>query len=927
MANQTDTINIIDGVEVRFPYTPYQCQTVYMESVIKTVKGGHNALLESPTGTGKTLSLICSTLACLWHARFKDENTFKPRTEGTLSEASLLSTISHLRNTVHVSAKLAKERKAPKLKIIYASRTHSQLKQVIREAKKSSYTNEFAAKGLTAVVLGSRDQLCIHGGRGNATGGTKIEFYEFMDIEDLVLVGKSKRCCPFYASRDAHEDADVTLLPYNYLLSPMSRDAVDIKLNNAILIIDEAHNVESVAESAAGFAIRQVDIARYLIALRRFAAAHKKAMDSQDADSSVKLDVAPLDFSSLAKLAMTLKKMDSFLTNLTFNKEGQGVKMNLQDIPSWHIDNIKRDHMVFKGADMLSFLMRTLGLGELRNMKIDEVIKSCIANLSTNIDDLAYAYQAHYDSNKDIQDDIQSLTSLLLFFQHMFSKELQACPEYFHAFLTNDARFSTHQMQEPENASAGNPTGKTGWKSKSAFNDNNKNVQCDGNTRERPLPKVLAFECLQSTPSFLRLMNEGVRSMILTSGTLSPLSDLEKSIGGTKLTFQYKLSNTHVIPPSHVCALTITGTDAASGILSSDFNTRFTPTYLKALGETLITFLASVPAGVLVFFGSYNVMEQTINHWKKMGLYARMEREKQIFVETNSSSTLMADAVESKNVVSYTMDVTQTQLKEYNSLVTKGKGCAFIGVCRGKIAEGIDFSDDACRGVFVCGVPYPNPYEDNVALKMDYIRKSGGSSSAKDAVSQWYTSQGIRAVNQAIGRSIRHINDYGAIVLADRRFTATKLQQGISQWVSRNLKTKDSIKECLKEFREFFERFGEKKAVNTAPFVKSSTRIISRFFSPITDSVSQPGPDQNGAAAMSFKYRKLGNALDHRVASSLRSGAPVKSFSNGFRSRPDSSISTAPSSQNTESTQSGWDVIDSWSNQNDAISLTNFKKK
>lgn len=41
-------------------------------------------------------------------------------------------------------------------KIIYASRTHSQLSQAMQELKRSAY------KHVNVAVLGSRDQLCIH---------------------------------------------------------------------------------------------------------------------------------------------------------------------------------------------------------------------------------------------------------------------------------------------------------------------------------------------------------------------------------------------------------------------------------------------------------------------------------------------------------------------------------------------------------------------------------------------------------------------------------------------------------------------------------------------------------------------------------------------------------------------------------------------
>jgi len=59
----------IHNVEVDFPKDPYPCQVDYMQKVLQAISNGQNALLESPTGTGKTLSLLCSTLAWQLHAR------------------------------------------------------------------------------------------------------------------------------------------------------------------------------------------------------------------------------------------------------------------------------------------------------------------------------------------------------------------------------------------------------------------------------------------------------------------------------------------------------------------------------------------------------------------------------------------------------------------------------------------------------------------------------------------------------------------------------------------------------------------------------------------------------------------------------------------------------------------------------------------
>lgn len=70
-------VHHIGGIQVEFPYQPYGSQLAFMCRVISTLdraqRDGHfHALLESPTGTGKSLSLLCSTLA--WQQNYKIRN-------------------------------------------------------------------------------------------------------------------------------------------------------------------------------------------------------------------------------------------------------------------------------------------------------------------------------------------------------------------------------------------------------------------------------------------------------------------------------------------------------------------------------------------------------------------------------------------------------------------------------------------------------------------------------------------------------------------------------------------------------------------------------------------------------------------------------------------------------------------------------------
>jgi hypothetical protein len=56
----------VRNVDIDFPKDPYPCQINYLEKLIDALTTSNNALLESPTGTGKTLSLLCGSLA--WQA-------------------------------------------------------------------------------------------------------------------------------------------------------------------------------------------------------------------------------------------------------------------------------------------------------------------------------------------------------------------------------------------------------------------------------------------------------------------------------------------------------------------------------------------------------------------------------------------------------------------------------------------------------------------------------------------------------------------------------------------------------------------------------------------------------------------------------------------------------------------------------------------
>ncbi|XP_013920860.1 PREDICTED: regulator of telomere elongation helicase 1-like [Thamnophis sirtalis] len=127
---------ILNGITIDFPFPPYECQEAYMSKVLECLQKQVNGILESPTGTGKTLCLLCSTLA--WRAHFKDAISAQKITQ-VLKGDELFPDhpLSSWGNAVTGTEVPAYYSDVPK--IIYASRTHSQLAQVISELKNTVY--------------------------------------------------------------------------------------------------------------------------------------------------------------------------------------------------------------------------------------------------------------------------------------------------------------------------------------------------------------------------------------------------------------------------------------------------------------------------------------------------------------------------------------------------------------------------------------------------------------------------------------------------------------------------------------------------------------------------------------------------------------------------------------------------------------------
>lgn len=83
-----------------------------------------------------------------------------------------------------------------------------------------------------------------------------------ISIEELSRYGTATATCPYFLARSAVSHVDIAFLPYNYLLDGRVRRSLGLSLRDVVIVLDEAHNVDSVAAEAASFDWVAGDVAR-----------------------------------------------------------------------------------------------------------------------------------------------------------------------------------------------------------------------------------------------------------------------------------------------------------------------------------------------------------------------------------------------------------------------------------------------------------------------------------------------------------------------------------------------------------------------------------------------------------------------------------------------------------------------------------------
>ncbi|XP_046916905.2 LOW QUALITY PROTEIN: regulator of telomere elongation helicase 1 [Dermatophagoides farinae] len=746
--------NEIEGITVIFPFKPYDIQIDYMRSVIKALNSRQNALLESPTGTGKTLSLLCSTLAWLENQKFKELDS---QLIGNSAPKNIVFSDDLIISDDNEAKKKRKNGKKTwkqdnPLRIIYSSRTHSQLNQASNELKNCYY--QFCP----SVTIGSRDQLCINPDvmkLENITAKNQICRHKvkydlcsyhhnykrivsdlsfcgskIYDIEDLIAFGNEHKSCPYYMSKElADYNTALTFMPYNYILDPSIRKTLKLNIKNTIIIFDEGHNIERVCEDSMSTELKSEMLALFL---RSFDIVLKSLKELNDGtyEGINDKELSDLDIHDVAKVKLIISNLEQELDHLV-NKDKH--KKDAHD--TQEIFNILNEvNLTYENIKLVSNTCE----------KISAVVMSSTPGFMSN----------------------QSIAALGA-----------VC-----SFLEIVQPFT--QIEEGESMSSKKREFVKNYKLYTEI-DRENGYQKTWLTHSVPNNWTVYLWCMSPSVAIQSLKREGIYNLIITSGTLAPLESFEMEMG---IPFHVKLQNSHVILSDQL-SIQVVAKDPNGNLLCGSYDKRNDIKFTSGLGLTILEFAKKVPKGIFIFFSSYSLINQCIDVWKSsMGfnLWASLSSVKKIFVEPRNK-------------------------REFNPMIEQFKyacdetpeGAIFMGVSRGKLSEGMDLGDDYCRAVMIISLPYPAKYDPKVVLKEQYLNEN----KCRLSGSQWYMLQMKRALNQSVGRVIRHKNDYGMIVLCDSRFQS--LREGFSRWIIPFFKRENAsltFPQRIQQIDSFFKR-------------------------------------------------------------------------------------------------------------------------
>ncbi|UXI17089.1 cAMP-specific 3'5'-cyclic phosphodiesterase 4A-like [Sarcoptes scabiei] len=569
----------IDGLDVLFPYNYiYPEQYTYMCYLKKCLDAKGHGVLEMPSGTGKTVSLLALIVA-------------------------------YQKKNPHVLKKL-----------IYCSRTIPEIEKVVEELRKLNdyYIQINNDDALVGLCLTSRKNLCIHPLASLQKDGKAVDgicysmtasykrqqyqndpellcgFYEkfekdgrefvldngIYNIDDLKDYARKLSYCPYFVARRALNYANVIVYSYYYLLDPKIAELISKELSrNSVVVFDEAHNIDNVCIESMSVNINRKLLERchMNITMLQESIQKIKEVDEQKLSHEYHKLLEGLQEAAIAK------KNDQYLSNPILPGD-----ILQEAIPG----NIRTaEHFIRFLKYFLEYMKSRL--------RVQHVIRESPAAFLKDI------HNKMTIERKPLRFCSERLRSLIR------TLEVNNITDFTPlTILCNFATLVSTYLRgftiiiEP-------------------FEDRTPNV---------PNP-VLNFSCLDASLA-IKPIFERFQSVVITSGTLSPINIYPKMLDFHPIV---ATSLTMTLSRQCVCPLIVTkGNDQVP--ITSKFEARNDISVIRNYGILLMEMSSIVPDGIVCFFTSYIYMEQIIASWYEQGIIDSIQKNKLLFIETQDAA-------------------------------------------------------------------------------------------------------------------------------------------------------------------------------------------------------------------------------------------------------------------------------------------------
>ncbi|XP_017904130.1 PREDICTED: probable ATP-dependent DNA helicase DDX11 isoform X2 [Capra hircus] len=564
------------------------------------------------------------------------------------------------------------------------------------------------------------------------------------DVEQLVALGKEARACPYYGGRFAIPAAQLVVLPYQMLLHAPTRQAAGIRLQGQVVVIDEAHNLIDTITNIHSMEVRGSQLCQAHSQLLQYTERYGKRLKAKNLMYIKQLLYLLEKF--VAVLGGNIKQNPN---TQTLSQAGTELKTINDFLFQSEIDNINL-FKVRRYCEKSKISRKLLGFTERYGaVLVPSMEQPKLSGFQDFLQSLQPGATAAPATPAEVEEDRSPPPASPLMHVEGFLEALTTANQDGRVILSRQGSLSQSSLK---------------------------------------------FLLLNPAVHFTQVVKE-CRAVIIAGGTMQPVSDFREQLlvgAGVEAERVVEFSCGHVIPPDHILPLIICS-GPSNQMLDFTYQKRGLPQMMDETGRILCNLCNVVPGGVVCFFPSYEYQQQVCAHWEKSGLLARLTIRKRIFQEPRKANRVEQVLLEYSRCIKHCGQARGTET-----------GALLLSVVGGKMSEGINFSDNLGRCVVMVGMPYPNIMSPELQEKMAYLdqtlpRAPGQGRPGKALVENLC----MKAVNQSIGRAIRHQKDFASIVLLDQRYASPAIQAKLPAWIRDRVEVKATFGPAFAALRKF----------------------------------------------------------------------------------------------------------------------------